>query len=188
MSGNTSASGGYLTPTTNPDADDALDDIIQAAVVGITGLPGNMVRPRFQQTPPRQPTIGTDWCAVGVMDTEPDAGPVLEHDPDGSGSDQYARHETLNVLASFYGPNAQRNARLLQDGLAIPQNNEQLLVNLLQFVNSGTIRRVAALVNEQWVSGFDLPFTFHRKTERTYQVLNVLEADVTFFDTADFPP
>lgn len=186
---NSSATGGYLTPDVSPPSDAALDDILQAMVVGITSLPGSLVRPRYQVKPPRQPAIDADWCAIGATLNEPDAGPALQHDPDaegGLGVDFYARHSDIRALASFYGPNAERNALLLQDGLAIPQNIEVLQTYLMTFVNSGTIRRVPSLVNQQWVAGYDIELRFRRKTERVYRTQNIVSADVEFFDEADF--
>ena len=49
MSGNTSASGGYLSPTSSPPADDdALSSILHDLVVGVTGLAPTLVFPRWQ--------------------------------------------------------------------------------------------------------------------------------------------
>lgn len=174
---NTSATGGPLAPTGAPLSDDALDDALQALVVGLVGLPGNLVRPRFQETPPRQPEPGVDWCAIGVMSETPDAGPAIAHDPtggpEGLGVDTFARHEEMEVLASFYGPNGAGNAKRLRDGLCIPQNLENVL---LKFVNSGTIRKVPDQVNQRWVTRHDLVLNFRQKTEREYQVQNFVEA------------
>ena len=49
---NTSATGGYLAGQLAPLADDELDDAIQAAVASISGLPGDLVRPRWQPAGP----------------------------------------------------------------------------------------------------------------------------------------
>ncbi|WP_217284496.1 phage neck terminator protein [Pseudomonas nitroreducens] len=82
---NTSASGGYLTPAGAPTpADEALEDILQPMVVGITGLPGKMVRPRWQPGNPKQPEPNVNWCAIGVMHTKQDANPAIEHDAPGT--------------------------------------------------------------------------------------------------------
>ena len=176
MSGNTSATGGPLAPTGAPASDDALDDVLQALVVGIVGLPGDLVRPRFQAKPPRQPEPEIDWCAIGVVNTESDAGPAIVHDPaggpDGHGQTNLSRHAEIDVLVSFYGPHSCGNAEILRDGLTIAQNLENVL---LKFINSGTIRRVPDQVNAGWVSRHDMVLKFRQKTERSYQIMNFVE-------------
>src|SRR4051812_9766277 len=54
---NDSSTGGYLSPVVASSAlqDAALDALLQQMVAGITGLPGNMVRPRWQPVTPKQP-------------------------------------------------------------------------------------------------------------------------------------
>ncbi len=80
---NDSASGGYLlpqdgTPTLEPD--DPFDTLIQSIVVGVTGMPGDLVRPRWQPVPLAEPEPGTDWCAIGVTGEDPDGGrPFVTH-------------------------------------------------------------------------------------------------------------
>jgi len=60
--------------TTSPLMDAALDAVFQALVVGITGLPGTLVRPRWQPVPPTQPSVTTNWAAIGVTTNAADAG------------------------------------------------------------------------------------------------------------------
>lgn len=165
---------GYLVPSPAgaPLYDDALDDLLQGAFVGITGLPGAMVRPRFQAKPPKQPDGATDWCAVGVMHIERDANPVV-----GFVERQLVRHEEIHVLASFYGPNAGAFAAIAADGLALLQNNAALSSQLMLYVNNDTIRQVPELVNEQWIRRFDLPVRFRRQVKRTYAVESLVSAD-----------
>lgn len=46
---------GYLPPSTSPAYDAALDQMFHDLVMGITGLTGDLVRPRWQAEPPQQP-------------------------------------------------------------------------------------------------------------------------------------
>ncbi|MBT9516702.1 MAG: hypothetical protein IV112_08410 [Methyloversatilis discipulorum] len=179
---NSSATGGYLQPagTPAPAEDDALDDIIQAAVVGITGLSGDLVRPRFQPGHPRHPEHGTNWCAVGVVESTRDAGPAIEHQAAGDGFDRYTRHQEIRVLASFYGPNAHRFAGLLADGLAVPQNLETLAAQGVAFIDADDARRVPELINQQWVNRYDVPVRLRRAIRRSYPILNILSADPAY--------
>ena len=177
---NTSATGGYLSPTvdTPPLTGDDLENLIQSVVAGISGLPSSYVRPAWQPIPPRQPESTTDWCAVSVMSIEEDDGPNIAHDGSGDGKDNLARHEVIQCLATFYGPNAMHYAAKTRDGLSIPQNIEALLPNDMSFVEAGHIRAIPEFFNQQWIKRFDLDLVFRRKVSRAYPVLNILSAEV----------
>lgn len=175
---NTSATGGYLTPAGTPTpSDEALEDILQPVVAGVTGLLGKYVRPRWQPGNPKQPEPNVDWCAIGVMQTKPDANPAIVHDSTGDGSDQYQRHQDVILLATFYGPNAQGNGQLLSDGMYVPQNSEALNALNMAFVEAGDLIAAPELINQQWVRRYDLRIRLRRKIERTYPVLNILSAE-----------
>lgn len=176
---NTSATGGYLAPTAPvPPEDDALDDLLQELVAGVTGLPGAMVRPRWQTTVPKQPEPSENWCAIGVNRQANDASPAIQHDGDGDGGDDYIRHQEIDLLCSFYGPAGKGYAQRLADGMSIPQNSEQLAVNGMKFVRASDIQPAPALINQQWNRRYDLTLTLRRKITRTYPVLNLLSAEV----------
>lgn len=178
---NDSSTGGYLAPTVEapPDEDDALDRLLHDLIAGVTALPTDLVRPRWQPTVPKQPAPAVNWCAFGVSDQEPDANPVIQHDGTGEGSDTYIRHEVISVSCSFYGPAAKGYAQRLADSLAIPQNREALGVNDMAFVGVSTIRAAPDFVNQQWIRRYDITVTLRRKITRTYAVLNLLSASVT---------
>lgn len=80
---NTSASGGYVKPnplpSPTPEQDEDLVNVLQSAVVGITGMNPKMVRPRWQVQPPNQPANDVDWCAIGVRDRTQDVYPYTSH-------------------------------------------------------------------------------------------------------------
>lgn len=175
---NDSSTGGYLAPVdAQPPPDDAaLDAIFQQLVVGVTGLPGSLVRPRWQPIVPKQPEASVNWCAIGVNEQDPDASPVLQHNSAGDGSDTYIRHQSIDVLCSFYGPGAKGYAQLLADGLCVPQNIEQIKARGMAFVSVGGTRAAPDLVNEQWIRRYDLIAHFRRAITRTYAVLNILSA------------
>ena len=175
----TSATGGYLAPAVaSPPLEDAdIDAVFQRAIVGITGLAGDLVRPRWQITPPKQPDPSVNWCAFGIVDFKADDGPAIEHQPTGDGSDQYVRHEDITLACTFYGPLSQRYASMTRDGMALPQNMEALKQDGVVFIDSQDIRSVPELVNQQWIKRYDLPLRFRRQIKRTYAVLNILSAD-----------
>lgn len=181
---NNSSVAGFLTPLPSPAPleDQALDDFFQEIVVGLTNLPEDLVRPRWQPEPPTQPEATVDWMAVGVIDEEPDTYAVVRHaqtaDPDAP-VDELQRHENIDVLVSSYGPNARGNLKLVADGFLIPQNLAVLTENGMGLV--GTSRIVAApdFVKEKWLRRFDLHILVRRNVTRTYNVLNVNSANIT---------
>ena len=149
--------------------DDALDKLLQQLVVRITGLDTNMVRPRWQATVPTEPPVGTNWCAIGIMSSTPDAGPWIGYDPQNNVG-LYARHETLELVATFYGPNSKQYAAILRDGLAVPQNTDVLRANDMAFVACGPIRTAPDFVNQQWRKRQDMGITLRRQVRRSYQI------------------
>lgn len=173
---NTSATGGYLAGTGGVVEDSALDAILQACVVGITGLPGQMVRPRWQPVVPKQPEPSVNWCAIGVTTSTTTDYPVEQHIGAGDGSDAFEKWEELALLASFYGPDAAGFASLLRDGLYVTQNREVLQASGIDLIDVGTRTAAPDLVNQQWIRRFDLPIRFRRKVERSFPVLNILSA------------
>lgn len=175
---NTSASGGYLLPVDSgsPLYDDAFEDFLQEIVVGLTGLPREMVRPRWQPEPGNMPMANADWCAIGIREFDADTYQVGQMQKDGSF--ETLRHETNDVMASFYGPHATRYAALMRDGIQLDQNREALREQGVLLQVSGTPTRVPSLVKEKWQNRVDLPVTFRRQIRREYRVLSVLTADV----------
>lgn len=176
---NDSSTGGFLAPlpTPAPIEDAALDAALQVAVAGITGISGSLVRPRWQPGSPKQPEPGVNWCAIGVTTITPDAGPFIRHVGTGSGNDNYARHEELELACSFYGPAAGTNAALLRDGLGIPQNLETLSAAGLAFIDCSDAVAMPELFNQQWIKRVDLTVTFRRQVQRTFAIRNILSAD-----------
>jgi hypothetical protein len=180
--GNTSATGGVLSPLgTLPFDDVDLDAVFQILVTGITGLDGSLVRPRWQVSVPIQPEPNINWCAIGVSSVEQSAGPWLVYDAP-SNTELYWDHEGLTVLASFYGPNSQSFMRLLRAGLNVPQNTESLLPYMIRYVGCGPIRTMPELVNQQWIRRQDISLEFRRKVIMTYGIENILISEINLID------
>lgn len=173
---------GYVTPATSLaiDEDNGLDDALQSLVTGITGLPGDLVRPRFQPTPPVEPSAGTNWCAIGAMDETPDDSPYIGQVPTGLAAPASAiqahlqRHLAVDVRASFYGPLSRSYAGVLRDGLAIHQNRAALEQAGMGIHDIGKIMRVPDLIGMEWRNRADMTFTIVRQLDRFYSVANLL--------------
>lgn len=180
----TSAAPGYLRPDPSSfeKADQELRVFLQGLIVGMTGIAGSLVRPRWQPEPPSTPDYGIDWAAVGVTAKNPDRFAHVGHISSGEGQDQVYRNEILSVLVSFYGPNAERNADMMSLGFQVSQNRDQLQVNGYGLVEVENTTTIPELVNERWLMRVDLPFSLRRAQVATYNVLNLQGAQVDIED------
>jgi hypothetical protein len=105
---------------------------------------------------------------------------VVRHDPDangGDGADILIRHEKLEVLCSFYGPNCQAMATRLGDGISIPQNREALGDAGLKLVEVGEPTKAAEIIKNAWYQRCDLSVWLRREIRREYPILNILSAE-----------
>lgn len=171
--------GGFGNVGAEYDAE--LDAIFQTMVAGLSGIAGNLVRPRWQPGNPIQPEPTVNWASVGVMEITDDAGPYIFHDPianSGDGTDVMYRHETIEMLASFYGPNAQGVAKQVAHSIADPQNNANLEVFSMTLVSTGALVSTSELVNKQWQRRYDLPFRVRRQVSRSTGILTILSAEI----------
>lgn len=174
---------GYLAPTSAPPlADLELDTLIGTFIAGVTGLPSDLVRPRWQDrddneggTQPRVPDRGTTWCAVGVTVTDTDDTPAQVHIGDGDGSTTLRRFDTLEILASFYGPKGDAYAKLVRDSFYIAQNRDEMDRNGLGFLSCDPIRRLPEIIAMGTRRRSDLSFRLIHRIDRTYAILNVLQ-------------
>ena len=175
----------FFVPTA-PVEDDDLDDVLQAMVVGVTGLDASLVRPRWQPVVPKQPEPTVDWCSIGVVSSTPDANPYIEHLSGVSITDQSGdlaiRHEQLQVLVSFYGPHAKANLGVLRDGLGVTQNLEAAKASGLYYIGLEPGRAAPEFINQQWIRRWDTALTFRRMVARTYAVNNIQSAEIDLID------
>lgn len=172
---NTSATGGYLTPgMIAPDEDQTLRRFLQRLLSGVTGLVGDMVRPMWQTNPPPVPAIDVNWLAFSVDNQRPDANPYQRQtDDDGM---LLVRHEDLDLRCIFYGPNCQKNANLLRDGLYVAQNRERLFLAGVAVVGVSDTMHVPELINDRYFDRADITISMRREIRRDYQVLHFLGA------------
>lgn len=177
---NNSSTGGYLTPAATPaplNGDD-LDDILGDAIAGVTGMNRDaQVLPRFQPEPPNLPAAGTDWVAFGIQGSKPEFDAAVTHSSNaGTGADTLKRSEVMDLLCSFYGPNAKANAQLLSDGLQIAQNRAALLTQNIAVTDTGEPTRGPVLLKEKFVNRVDLTIRLRRLTVRVYPILDLASA------------
>lgn len=157
-------------PNTDPPFGQPLEDFMQQVLAGITGLPGNMVRPRWQPEAPNLPDAGVNWLAFGIQTIDSDTYPAVQHT---NNLDTLYRDEEFEIQCSFYGVKAQYFASTLRDGLVVQTNLDVLREAGVAPVSSGSIIRAPSLVKELWLDKYDLALRFCRRITRTYPVLNL---------------
>ena len=172
-----STAAGYLRPGTSPPYGNELEDVFQRAIVGITGIPGNMIRPKYQPSPANQPGFDVDWCAFSVYVEPRMWNPHKAVLPDGSYVVEGT--EVLAVACSFYGPNYQALETSWRDGVHLGQNLDELVAQKIAFIEFDDPVVVPVLLKQQWVKKADVKATFHRWTSRTYPVLSLVDAPGT---------
>ncbi len=186
MSGNTSATGGYIPalPPIPPTAGD-VQNALQVAISMLTGIPGNLVRQRWQATPPTQPPATTVWASVGIGMVEDTDYPFIRHDgtiqlpgAPGPGADFLTRELLHTATVTFYGPNVEYYAGLLRDGLYIQQNWEALHALDCKLLTVRNLTWSPELVNQQWIDRFDVEMKVSQSITRVYPVLNIVGADI----------
>lgn len=170
---------GFLLPSgPGEDDDDALNGTLQVWVRGITGLPGNLVRPRWQAQPPPQPDQNVDWASVGFTTERSDTNAWFGHDPTGDGGVGFSRmqrQQELEATVTFYGPNANRYADLMLDGALIGQNGDVLTAKDIMLAGAGTVRTMPELLGQIWVRRADASFTMRRQLDRVYPIRTIVE-------------
>lgn len=192
---NDSTTGGYLLPTSDsraPLEGAALLTFIQNWIVGISGLPGNMVRPRWQTEPPNIPAEGNAWAAIGITERNPDLYPpmvhVCENATNGVGHDEQQQHEFIDILCSFYDRGvtglADSYAAQTRAGMAVPQNREPLFKAGWGFTDAGPPRPAPSLLKLTWTYRVDLRVVLRRANVRVYPIRNVLTLNGTLQPSA----
>ena len=182
---------GFWTDAGQPLAGQSLDDFLQQFVAGITGIPGNLVRPRWQPEPPNAPPITHTatpgntpvvpcWAAVGVVRSSPLGFPANTEIATGAaasnGFSQQSDQEEFDLLCSFYGRLADNFAVALRAGLMVAQNRECLQLANIGLINTSGRTRVPTLTQGQWWMRVDITATFQREVRSFYPVLYYLSA------------
>ena len=194
---NDSSTGGPLVPgsqITPPLEGASFEDFLQAVIVSLTGLPGAQVIPRWQPEPPDLPPRdstgeGVDWVAYGIQEEYPDTYAAIVHHPSvgpAPGYDEMQRHETVDLLLSFYGPDADLYTGLFRDGLQIPQNREIFQLNAMGLVDTGRAINVPEMIKGKWWKRLDMTWTLRRQIRRSYPILDLLSAGGSI--VVDQPP
>jgi len=116
------------------------------------------------------PGIDVDWCAMDLANRRADASAYVKEDADGEGA-QLVRHEIVDVICSFYGPNGSSYAEILRDGLQVSQNREPLFIAGMGLQRVGETTSVGEQHNQRWYERSDITLSISRETGKVYQIL-----------------
>lgn len=173
-----SSTGGFLPPVSPVETSEEIEDALHGLIAGLTGLPGSMVRPKWQAESVTFPESGADWCAFGILEEGGGAIGGERHFGEGEGHNVASAHEPFSVLVSFYGRNSRANVRKLRLGLAVAQNREYLYKREIAFVEAGPNTHVPEIAGELWNDRWDIRLAFRRRTAAEYPVLNIVKTPV----------
>ena len=166
---------GYLTPLNPPPDDDALLDLLQPIVSGITGIDGTLVRPRWQpDDTPNMPDYTVNWCAVGIARSRPETYHAEQHVPDADGYNLFITSEEIDVMFSFYGPASQGYARRARDGFRLSQNRAPLQANGMDTLYCSDPLTLPALLTGKWVRRVDMTVTMRRRVSEQYGIRTII--------------
>lgn len=176
---NDSTAAGYLAPIPPlPLDDEPLEDVLQGPIVGITGIPGPLVRPRWQPEPPSQPDFMTNWCAFGIVRTSADVNSFKSFDPANEGAVVVERDIELDVLHSFYGPNCHSLCEIFRAGLELDQNRAVLRSYGVVLKEVKEAVNLPALLKEKWVKRIDVTVVYRARPSYIYQVRSILSGQL----------
>lgn len=175
---NDSTTPGYLTPVGDmPKYDKELEREISRWIRGVSGLPVEVVFPRWTDPQRKIPKNDTTWCDFGIT-TIPQ--PLSQADVQISDAEsQQWTWEKVTVICCFYGPDGGSTASTFRSGIFVEQNNAELNRTGLSLVEAGTIYNLPELINNQWVRRYDLTVTLNRKNVRTYNIKSIVDGHVT---------
>jgi len=183
---NTSASGGHLSPQTGIPSITSAEDVIQAVLADCSGLPGDLVRPRWQPRTPATPPQDVDWCAFGITRVTPRGYPVVRHQAlgeDDDGGDVVTRQEQLEILVTFYGPEASDRCAALGMALHVPQNRDPLRRAGMAVDGLGDPVIAPERVNQIWVMRVDLTIWITREISSRYPVRSLAKCGGYLIET-----
>lgn len=161
------------TKTIQPPNGLTLEQFLQTVIVGISGLPGQMVRPKWQVAPPKQPDLNANWIGMGIDASTPNANAYLKEDDSGT-SFISQRIERLDIGLSIYGPNALHIYGLIRDGFQIPNNLFQFFNAGMGFIEVTAGQHVPDLVNERFINRVVTTVSIVRMVQRFYGVPSIV--------------
>lgn len=168
---------GFLGSITSIPNDQLLEDVLNPTIAGITQLDGNtQIRPRFQEDPPAVPDRSVNWVAFGINRVTSDTAAAIKQS---ATSAEVIRYQEIEVLLSWYGPQAGNYAEVFRDGLQIGQNRDLLNQNDLGIISIGEARKAPELFKQKYLTRYDMTLMLRRRTARVYPILTLTGFGIT---------
>lgn len=166
----------YITPssTTPLPGGLTLTQFIQTVIVGISGITGALVRPKWQVEPPKQPDIATDWISFGVDASKNDVNAYV--DVNTQDITVFQRHQILDIEISFFGPAALDTYQKLNDGLQIPTNLQALTLANMGLIEMTDGRQMPDMLNGRFVGKILSNLFLRRQIQRVYPIPTLISA------------
>lgn len=157
--------------------DDDLFNFFHDFIAGLTGLAGNLVLPRWQPEPPNIPATAPNFAAFGVTTYKADtyAADVLK----AAGTFEIHRHETIELLVSFFGLNCGALGRIFRDGIQVEQNRDVLSMNNFGLLECNDVVMAPTLFKERWLRRADVAFSVRRQVVRGFPVQPLVGAIIS---------
>lgn len=163
---------GFLGSITSIPNDQLLEDVLNPTIAGITQLDGNtQIRPRYQEDPPAVPDRSVNWVAFGINRVTSDTAAAIKQS---ATSAEVIRYQEIEVLLSWYGPQAGNYAEVFRDGLQIGQNRDLLNQNDLGIISIEEARKAPELFKQKYLTRYDMTLMLRRRTARVYPILTLI--------------
>lgn len=173
-----SSTAGFLGSISNIPNDQALEDALNPTIAGITQLDKDtQIRPRFQEDPPAVPDRNTNWVAFGIVRILSDTCAATVQQS--ATSALVIRNQEIEVLLSWYGPQAGNYAEVFRDGLQIDQNRDLLNANELGIISIGEARKAPEMFKQKYLNRWDMTLMLRRRTARQFSILTLAGFGIT---------
>ena len=151
-----------------------LEELLRTVFSGCTGIKRINVRTKWKAEPDNIPKKAETWLSFAIMSRESPKAQVLHLETlDGEGSSRVMTHETIEVLTSFFGPDAEDMAVRLKAALQVSQNREALFREGVAFVRGGNVTTMPALVAFGWRPRADMTLTFRRAPKKSFGTVEI---------------
>lgn len=164
----------YLKPDVTEITIEQVEQVIHDLILGLTDIPGDLIRPVWQEEQPQQPTILTNWCAFGFTEFRNQWLPIKDY----SSGTQMTMMEFFTCALWMYGPQAVNNCALIRDSLFISRNREALLAVGTKFIDTSAIRRIPELINTKMYERAYMEIELVRGVYRNYNIQEITGGSV----------
>lgn len=177
---NSSMSGGYLTEVKAPIEGKELQRFIQQFLMGVSGLPGSLVRPAYQQEPAAWPDVDTDWLAFWEKDrtTTGYVTEIIAQEVIKPHKHKTVSHVEMSIQLAAYGPMAASIISRIRDGIQLSQNRDVLHTKGFAVVNLQSLGFIGDQTpDNEYLNRWDGVLTLRREEVREFDISTFLGAD-----------